>query len=121
MLIEGMRRRGRTFAEIAQVLAIECQVTSSPSNIHHFIKLLAGTAKLAMRASVRPDASSTVTCPQVTPRKTVLQPPPSADAARRIAALKHRKPSPAPASEGFDYDPNEPLRLVKPKRSETDG
>ena len=119
-LIEEMRRRGRTFAEIAQVLAEECHVSSSPSNIHHFIKLRARTAKLAKRASVRPDASSTATSPQVSPSRTLLQPSPSTDAARRIAELKQRKLSPAPASEGFDYDPNEPLRLVKPGKSEMD-
>ena len=49
---------------------------------------------------------------------TVLQPTLSTDAARRIALLKQRKVSSPPASEGFDYDPNEPLRLLKPGKSE---
>ena len=57
-LIEEMRRRGRTFMEIARVLAEECQVSSSPSNIHHFLKLRTRTAKAERRPSVRPGVSS---------------------------------------------------------------
>lgn len=118
-LIEEMRRRGRTFVEIARVLAQECKVRSCPSNIHHFLKLRARTAKLAKRASDRVCESSTVAVPQVANGRTVSQPAPSTDAARRIAALKQRKP-PAQASEGFDYDPNEPLRLLKPGKTGMD-
>ena len=112
-LIEEMRRRGRTFMEIARVLAEECQVSSSPSNIHHFLKLRARTAKIAKRASAKSGVSSEAARPPVTAGKTVSQPTPPTDAALRIAALKQRKLSPAPASGGFDYDPNEPLRLLK--------
>ncbi len=119
-LIEEMRRRGRTFAEIARVLAEECQVSTSPSNIHHFIKLRARKAKLPRQTSARSAVSSTVASPRVSTGTTVLPPMPSTDVARRIAALKQRKPAPPPASEGFDYDPNEPLRLVKPGKSEMD-
>jgi hypothetical protein len=119
-LIEEMRRRGRTFVEIAWVLAEECQVSSSPSNIHHFLKRRARTAKAERRASVRPGVSSEVASPQTSAGKRVLQPIPPTDAALRIAALKQRKLSPPPTSEGFDYDPNEPLRLVKPGKSGMD-
>jgi hypothetical protein len=50
----------------------------------------------------------------------VLQQIPPAGAALKIAALKQQKLSPPPASEEFDYDPNEPLRLVKPGKSGMD-
>jgi hypothetical protein len=46
-----------------------------------------------------------------------LQQIPPAGAALKIAALKQQKLSPPPASEEFDYDPNEPLRLVNPENS----
>jgi hypothetical protein len=115
-----MRRRGRTFAEIARVLAEECQVSTCPSNIHHFLKLRARTAKAERRVSVRPGISSEVASPQTSAGKRVLHPTPSTDAALRIAALKQRKLSPPPASEGFDYDPSEPLRLLKPGKSGMD-
>jgi len=119
-LIEEMRRRGRTFAEIARVLAEECQVSTSPSNIHHFLKLRARTAKIAKRASAKSGVSSEAACPPVTIGKTVSQRTPPTDAALRIAALKQRKLSSPPASGGFDYDPNEPLRLLKPGKSGMD-
>jgi hypothetical protein len=118
-LIEEMRRRGRTFAEIARVLAEECQVSTCPSNIHHFLKLRTRMAKLAKRASVTSGDTSEVASQHVT-GSAVLQPTPSTDLVRRIAALKQRKPLPPPVSEGFDYDPNEPLRLIKPGKSEMD-
>jgi hypothetical protein len=119
-LIEEMRRRGRTFMEIARVLAEECQVSSSPSNIHHFLKLRARTAKVAKRAGARSCVSGEVAFPEVTTGAAVLQPRTSTDVARRIAALKERKPARAPALAGFDYDPDEPLRLPKPERSGMD-
>jgi hypothetical protein len=119
-LIEEMRRRGRTFVEIARVLAEECHVSSSPSNIHHFVKVRTRKARLAKRASVRSGVSSDVASSPLAASKTILQPTPSTDASLRIAALKQRKPSPTPVSVGFDYDPNEPLRLLKPGKSEMD-
>lgn len=119
-LIEEMRRRGRTFAEIAHVLAEECKVSTSPSNIHHFMKQRARMARLGRRAIAKRDVSGTVAPPPVAAGKTVSQPTPSADAALKIAALKQRKLPPTPVSEGFDYDPNEPLRLVKPGKAELD-
>jgi hypothetical protein len=117
-LIEEMRRRGRTFAEIARVLAEECKVSTCPSNIHHFMKHRVRMARLARRAITKCDVSGTVAPPPLAAGKTVSQVTPSTDAARRIAALKQRELPPAPASGGFDYDPNEPLRLVKPGKSE---
>ena len=119
-LIEEMRRRGRTFAEIARVLAEEYQLSTSPSNIHHFIKLRPRKAKLPRQTSASSGVSSTVASPEVTTGSAVLQPTSSTDVARRIAALKQRKPAPSPVSEGFDYDPNEPLRLIKPGKSKMD-
>jgi len=119
-LIEEMRRRGRTFVEIARVLAEECQVSTCPSNIHHFMKLRARTAKTERRASARSGVSIEVASPQMSAGKRVLQSKQSTDAVLRIAALKQRKPLPPPVSEGFDYDPNEPLRLLKPEKPETD-
>lgn len=119
-LIEEMRLRGRTFMEIARVLAEECQVSSSPSNIHHFVKLRTRTAKAERRPSLRPGVSSEVVSPQTNADKRVLQQIPPAGAALKIAALKQRKLSPPPTSEEFDYDPNEPLRLVKPGKSGID-
>jgi len=119
-LIEEMRRRGRTFMEISRVLAEECQVSTSPSNIHHFMKLRARMAKMAKRTGAKFADSSEVVFPPSTAGTTVPKPTPPIGAALRIAALKQRKPAPASASAGFDYDPNEPLRLLKPDRSGMD-
>ena len=40
-LIGEMRRRGRTYREIAHVLAETCGVKTSPSNIYYFVQLRA--------------------------------------------------------------------------------
>src|SRR5580698_8159812 len=46
-LIEELRRLGRTYREIARVLAEDCQVLTSPSNIYYFVRLRAREAKQA--------------------------------------------------------------------------
>jgi IS30 family transposase len=120
-LIEEMRRRGRTYKEIARVLAETCQVKSSPSNIYYFVRLRAQEAKRArsQRAEqnvAEPHASNKVASAPSTIRSTAphgnLQ-----DIAQRIAAVRSRK-LPDPPPTGFTFDPNEPLRLINPEKEE---
>ena len=122
-LIEELRRRGRTYREIARVLAEDCQVQSSPSNIYYFVRLRAREAKKAKAEQAKQNqagsiGSSKVASAQTTVRNTVAQGNPPNDVAQRIAAFKQRK-IPQPASAGFHFDPDEPLRLITAEKPES--
>jgi hypothetical protein len=123
-LIEELRRGGRTYREIAHVLAETCQVKSSPSNIYYFVRLRARETKQAksrQAAQIEADrqASSKVASTQATARCTAPPGNLPIDVAQRIAALKNRKP-PEPTPTGFDFNPTEPLRLINPGKQKSD-
>jgi IS30 family transposase len=123
-LIDEMRRRGRTYKEIARVLAETCQVKSSPSNIYYFVRLRAREAKRARsrRAEqnvAEPRASSKVASAPSLVRSTGPHVNLPEDMVQRIAAVRNRKP-PEPPPTGFSFDPNEPLRLIDPGKRKPD-
>jgi len=123
-LIEEMRRRGRTYKEIARVLAETCQVKSSPSNIFYFVRLRTREAKrVASRRAAQTvaerHASSKVASTQSTVRSNAPQGNLPEDIAQRIAAVRNRKPADPPPT-GFTFDPNEPLRLIDPGKRKPD-
>jgi IS30 family transposase len=123
-LIEEMRRRGRTYKEIARVLAETCQVKSSPSNIFYFVRLRAREAKRArprqaVQTVAEPHASSKAASTQSTVRSNAPQGKIPEDIAQRIAAVRNRKPAEPPPT-GFTFDPNEPLRLIDPRKQKPD-
>jgi hypothetical protein len=124
ILIEEMRRRGRTYKEIARVLAETCQVKSSPSNIYYFVRLRAREAKRARsrRAEqivAEPHISSKIAFTQSTVRSTESHGNLQEDIAQRIAAVRNRRPAEPPPT-GFTFDPNEPLRLIDPGKQKPD-
>src|ERR1700721_1705433 len=123
-LIEELRRRGRTYREIARVLAEDCQVQTSPSNIYYFVRLRAREAKQAKARQAKQDqtgplGSSKVASAQTTVRNTAAKANVPNDFAQRIAALKQRK-VPQPTSVGFYFDPDEPLRLITKEKPASD-
>jgi len=94
-LIEELRRRGRTYREIARVLAEECQVQTSPSNIYYFVRLRAREAKQAKAQQAKqgqagPFGSRKVASAQGTVRNTAAKGNLPEDVAKRIAAFKQR-------------------------------
>ncbi|MGA3241106.1 MAG: hypothetical protein ABSG03_32980 [Bryobacteraceae bacterium] len=123
-LIEELRRRGRTYREIARVLAEDCQVQSSPSNIYYFVRLRAREAKQAKTQQAKqgqagPFGSRKVASAQGTVSNTAAKGNLPEDVAKRIAAFKQRKVSPS-TSPGFHFDPDEPLRLITEKKPVSD-
>jgi len=91
-LIGEMRRRGRTYREIACILAEKCQVGVSVSNLHHFVRL----------REKRNTAEENIEQSRTPAWNGVRQ---------RIAAVKERREVVNPRPAGFDFDPREPLRL----------
>ncbi len=116
-LIEELRRRGRTFREIAHILAEKCHVETAASTIHDFVRVRSCREQ---RSSRRPWKDATKSIGATTPQlagaaKLVGETGAAVDEVRRkIAALKVRKSVNELTPEGFQFDPNEPLRLKKP-------
>jgi hypothetical protein len=105
--IEELRRRGRTYRDIADILAEKCAVHVTGSGVHDFVRTrnraktkLAGPRNVGnpMEAETSPASAS------------------SEDVQRKIAALKPRKAPTVPGPPGFEYDPDQPLRLKRSRR-----
>jgi len=113
-LIDELRRRGRTFREIAHVLAEKCHFETAASTIHDFVRIHSRRERRSpRRSSAGTTKSTTAHIPQ-----RIDSPPPAVKAVvavdevrRKIAALKTRKSVIEPTQEGFQFDPSEPLRL----------
>jgi IS30 family transposase len=121
-LIDELRRRRRTYREIVSVLAEKCDVRVSISTIHDFVQAKSKEAKKAARLLRTSVPSAHVHNPDlIPPRRGAPQlnqgNPTAEEVQRRIAALKQRKVPPATnPSEGFQYNPDEPLRLLTPRK-----
>jgi IS30 family transposase len=118
-LIQELLRRGRTYREVARILADKCQLPVSISTIHDFVRLRSRSRRNPSKGHrVSPDARA-----KAKTRASVeeLGIPPADDVRQRINALKLR-PAPAQSSlKQFHYDPNEPLRLpAKAGKKRTD-
>lgn len=123
-LIGELRRRGRTFQDIAHILAEKCQVQVTASGVHDFVrKRFQAKRRLGKRSNPRKDERSVFSAiPRIktaTPDSAVA-PTPGDGVARKIAALKARKPKAKPTSEPFHFDVNEPLRLKKADKRKSD-
>jgi IS30 family transposase len=118
-LIDELRRRRRTYREIVSILAEKCDLQVSISTIHDFVRAKSKEAREAgklLRTSVpsadlhRPDSKPPRRSPQLNQGN-----PTAEEVQRRIAAIKQRPVPPTTSpSDGFQYNPDEPLRLLKP-------
>ncbi len=116
-LISELRRRGRTYLDVAHILAEKCQVQVTASGVHDFVRkrsrvkgkstkqLASGSMKTAPTALIVPSA-----------RKSSADD----DVQQRIEALKARKPRTKAVPSGFQFDPTQPLRLKTPGKPAPD-
>lgn len=117
-LIVELRRRKRTYREILDVLAEKCNLRVSISTLHDFVRERAKEARRAekvLRTTMREkrDQNQGVVSPRAKTPKLRHDQPSDDEIRRRIAALKQRpKPIPADTTKEFEYDPDEPLRLI---------
>src|SRR5215471_7203210 len=109
-LIEALRRRGTTYRKIAAILTEKCQLRTSASTVHDFLRVRTQTRKSDRR---RPTASRMRDAARRPPRQSRTQKDvqPPDDVRRRIAALKMRSAPAEPKAKEFQYDPEEPLHL----------
>jgi hypothetical protein len=121
--IQELRRRGRTYRDIAGILGEKCQVQVSSSTVHDFVRIRSRREQKSPSPSCKAATKST-TAPAhhgIETATAAAQAAAAVDEVRRkIAALKVRKSVIEPTPEGFHFDPNEPLRLKKSGKKTTD-
>ena len=114
-LVEELRGQGFTCRDIVALLAEKCQFNTSKSSVNRFVRARARKRRKAARQLSRQRTVSTpVVSKSVTTRS--IERPSDEELQKRIAALKARKPATTPSTNEFYFDPNEPLRLIDPKK-----
>jgi hypothetical protein len=108
--IEELRSRGRTYRDIAEILAEKCRVQVTASGIHDFVR----TRSRREKSQVIKTAKS-MRLSLTRPAENTLPKAPSSDEVqRKIAELKARHSTTESVAKEFEYDADEPLRLRKP-------
>lgn len=117
-VIAALRRKRRTYREIAQFFREHLSIAVSPSTIHDFVRVRRGREKRKTDSvhdgvhaqTKRVSRLNAIGNPSQTDEETL----------QRIADLKRRAPAPEPAPL-FTYKDDEPLKLNrKPPSSRTD-
>ncbi len=119
-LIHELRRRRRTYREIATVLAEKCQCRVSVSTLHDFVRLRKRPDKTYAHHRAEEEGASQIggsgSGIQQNTTAGELERVKADDVQERIAALK-RRPQPAESNPvQFHYDPDTPLSLPQQNR-----
>jgi hypothetical protein len=113
-VIATLRRKRRTYREIAEFFRDNLTITVAPSTIHDFVRVRRRRGKRGIAFSGEQPASET---------KDVSSPPVPGisatedDVQRRIAALKRRTPA-EQLQPLFTYEEEEPLKLRRKPASD---
>jgi hypothetical protein len=118
-LIQELRKRGRSYREIAGILTNRCGVSVGTHTVFNFVRVRTQAPKKAKppragaeRSSQTPAASAPVETANTSPAAR------DEEVWRRIEALKKRSPQRDNAEKKvFVYDENEPLRLISDPKS----
>jgi hypothetical protein len=110
--IEELRSRGRTYRDIAEILAEKCAVQVTGSGVHDFMRTRsrAKTQSAGRGTKSNPPVSNPVAA------ETLPASASSEEVQRKIAALKARITAAERRPHGFEYNPDEPLRLKRSNR-----
>ncbi len=112
MLITELRRRGRSYKDIAEVLAEKCQVKVAPSTIFDFVRVRA-KIKPKVRAGAAESKSSAAKGARTRTSAAATAPPENKQGGvdERITALKQRPISTKSRKPVFTYEEDKPLNL----------
>ena len=118
-LIQELRKRGRSYREIASILADRCGVTAGTHTVYNFVRVRAQAQRKAKPARAGAERSSQIPAPSI-PVETAATPPAvgNDEVWQRIQALKQRTTPRDVEEKEFTYDANEPLRLISDPRKE---
>jgi hypothetical protein len=115
-VIRELRRKGRTYQEIARFFGQHLNVTVAASTIHAFVQVRARRRQrkppIELPSTAEP-RMETALAESGDERAGV-----EGDVAERIQALKRRRPPEKAEKPRFKYDENEPLRVVPGTREE---
>jgi IS30 family transposase len=118
-LILELRRRNRTYREILQILADQCQIRVSISTLHDFLGARRRTdLKMKKHQTKEQDPPDLNEKPRrlASIKENI---PDRNDVQQRIADLKRRPVTTKAESQLFNYDPDKPLHL--PFKKKVDG
>jgi hypothetical protein len=111
--IDELRSRGRTYRDIAAILAEKCAVQVTASGVHDFVRT-------RTRAKDRSDGRGTKSNPLPVSKPVAAETSPASasreEVQRKIAALKVLNTAAKPGPPPFEYDPDQPLRLKRSRR-----
>jgi hypothetical protein len=108
-VIRELRRKGRTYQEIAQFFARHLNLPVAASTIHAFIQVRARRRQPRPQIELPPATTIVIgTAPVVGGAAAGSD----VDVMNRIEALKRRLPPEKPQKPRFEYNANEPLKLI---------
>ncbi len=115
-IIWELRKKRRTYEEIAAFLREHVEVTAAASTIYEFVKRRAKQAR--PRAATKPEVPAPLPSATRPESPSATPPVPSADAVReRLRALKQQPATALPEPKRFTFDAEEPL-VLRPERKE---
>src|SRR5438034_2927757 len=117
-LIEELRRRGRTYREIAHILGEKCQVQVTAGGVHNFLRSRSRERGKSTKRIATHAMKTAPTAIGVGSMDSSRKPSADDEVQRRIVALKARKPVTKAAPDEFQFDSTQPLRLKKPRKPE---
>jgi hypothetical protein len=109
--IEELRWVGRTYRDIAAILAGKCQLNVSASAIHDFVRIHGGGQRKRSARNLEGRRSSAR--PEREPADNIVKTDSNLSMRERILALKLSEQTSQPDREVFQFDASEPLRLGK--------
>lgn len=110
-VIRELRRKGRTYQEIAQFFGEHLKVTVAASTIHAFVQVRAHRRQRREPFELPPAAEQEI---ETAPAAADVGRTASTEAGvmERIEALKRRRPPEKPSKPRFEYDESQPLQVV---------
>lgn len=119
-VIRELRKKRRTYAEIAAFFREHLQLSVAPSTIHEFVKTRARQARQEREDSpqlpARLPAPSVASSALPSPATPALPLPSSDERRERIRLLREQLAPPKPEGPRFQFDPEEPLTSPFPKK-----
>jgi hypothetical protein len=109
-VIRELRRKGRTYQEIAQFFGEHLNMTVAASTIHAFVQVRARRRTRRPEIELPPPSTEPAETAPAVGKQGVLT---STDAAvrERIEAVKRRQPPESATKPKFEYDESEPLHI----------
>ena len=118
-LIDELRRRGHTYRDIASILVEKCQFYTSKSTLNDFVLVRARRKRDSARRAATDKRVASPTAPKLAIANSARKAD-QEEIRQKIATFKARKAITTPSQDGFHFNPDEPLRLITPRKSPSD-